>query len=47
MRLLDGQHRLSAIARQSQSLPVLIQVRHLEDRAVTQARTDTHRVVGG
>ena len=46
MHLVDGQHRLTAIARQSQPLPVCIQFCFVENSAAIQARYNSHDSAG-
>ncbi len=47
MYLVDGQHRLTAITRQSQTFPVLVQLCRMENRDAIQVRYDKHDAVGG
>lgn len=46
MHLVDGQHRLTAIARQPQALPVCIQLCRVEDQKAVRARYDSHDSAG-
>jgi len=46
MHLVDGQHRLTAIARQNQSLPVCLQLCFMQNDEAVQTRYDMHDSAG-